>query len=523
MVLQNDSLIGPYRIVAPLGKGGMATVYKAYHERLDRHVAIKVLHAAFLQDETFLARFQREARIVAKLEHPNIVPIYDFSEHEGNPYLVMKFIDGPTLKQRAVKVGYTAQEIYTTLLPIAEALDYAHKQGILHRDLKPSNIMLDQQGQPYLTDFGLARIAQVGESTLSHDVMLGTPFYISPEQAQGFKDLSVATDIYSLGVVLYELLTGSVPFSGDTPYVIVHGHIYKRPTNPSQLNPDLPRAIDDVIERALAKDPANRHESAIELMRAYAAALGQPAPAPRSLPPQHADEPRPAPAPVISAPPQPPSPPAPPLPPSLADLPKLPKAKIKWGEREYDLQELGEKFKSGVYQLAEQIEEHIDIGISTRQGVANDPTEEARRKVRKQLKAREELVQHLFWFILVNGFLFVIWLMSGSGFPWFIFPFLGWGLGIAGHASDYYSKYGAGAQRREAEFERKVEEELLRSGVYASSGKAKNVAKAKNDEQAEGDWKRLADGARSDAPRVRLSADGELTDSFIDDAYKQLR
>jgi len=166
--------VGPYRIIEQLGQGGMATVYKAYHAALDRYVAIKALHPAFGEDQNFLARFQREARLIAKLEHPNIVPIYDYSEHESRPYLVMKFIEGDTLKARLIKGPLTSAEIDKIVGTVGSALAYAHKQGVLHRDIKPSNVLVGQDGQLYLADFGLARIAQSGESTLSSDMIMGT-------------------------------------------------------------------------------------------------------------------------------------------------------------------------------------------------------------------------------------------------------------------------------------------------------------------------------------------------------------
>jgi tRNA A-37 threonylcarbamoyl transferase component Bud32/tetratricopeptide (TPR) repeat protein len=274
MTFANGENVGAYRIVEKLGQGGMATVYKAYHAALDRYVAIKVMHPAFMEDPNFLARFQREARIVAKLDHPNIIPIYDFAEHNGHPYLVMRFVEGETLKARIDDGPLEKDEILRITQAVGEALTYAHKQGILHRDIKPSNVLLTPDGGVYLTDFGLARMAEAGESTLSRDMMVGTPQYISPEQAKGIRELDARTDVYSLGVVLYELLVGRAPFTADTPYAIIHDHIFTPLPLPRQLNPDLPEPIERVLLKALAKEPADRFQSVEELIAALESAIG---------------------------------------------------------------------------------------------------------------------------------------------------------------------------------------------------------------------------------------------------------
>jgi serine/threonine protein kinase len=305
--------VGPYRITDRLGQGGMATVYRAYHANLDRYVAIKVLHASFKEDPTFLARFRREAQIVAKLEHPSIIPIYDYNEHSGEPYLVMKFIEGETLKARLAREPLTLDETLRMMTAVSQALTYAHEQGILHRDIKPSNILLENAVQPYLADFGLARMASAGESTMSQDMMLGTPQYMSPEQAQGIKELDSGTDIYSLGVVLYELVVGRVPFNADTPYAIVHDHIYSPLPLPSRVNPQVPRAVEQVLLKTLAKERGDRYSSAVAMVEAFREAVRESdlkelsahsyrVPMPSAATPQLTSTPPPAPPPGVPAP-----------------------------------------------------------------------------------------------------------------------------------------------------------------------------------------------------------------------------
>jgi Flp pilus assembly protein TadD len=230
------------------------------------------------QDPQFFERFKREARIVANLEHPSIIPVYDFSDHHGEPYLVMRFIEGDTLKGKMDASPMPAADILKIMRPICQALDYAHKQGVLHRDIKPSNIMVSTDGTVLLTDFGLARMVQAGESTLSQDMMVGTPQYISPEQAQGESQLDGRTDIYSLGVVLYEMLTGRVPFNADTPFATVHDHIYTPLPLPSDINPKISPDVERLLLKALAKDPSDRYTTADDLLRALETTLYPTAP-----------------------------------------------------------------------------------------------------------------------------------------------------------------------------------------------------------------------------------------------------
>jgi serine/threonine-protein kinase len=273
-MMQPGQFIGQYQIVEPLGQGGMATVYKAFHARLNRHIAIKMIHKAHLEDSGFVARFEREAQIVAALEHPNIVPVYDFAEHEGQPYIIMKLIEGCTLKESLNDGPLQLKEILTIIPPLAAALDYAHAQGILHRDIKPSNIILDRKGMPYLTDFGLARLAQAGESTYSQDMLLGTPYYISPEQAMGDRELDKRTDLYSFGVVIYELLVGQVPYSSGTPLSIIHDHIYRPLPLPSAANPEIPTQVEKVLLKAIAKEADDRYQSGVEMVAALRETIG---------------------------------------------------------------------------------------------------------------------------------------------------------------------------------------------------------------------------------------------------------
>lgn len=273
MALETGTRVGLYEIQEQLGRGGMATVFKARHTVLERDAALKFLDLAFLDDPEFVKRFRHEARVIAALDHPNIVPVFDFSEHEGLPYLVMKFVEGETLKARLGRGRLSLTECAEIIEAIGRGLAYAHAHGVLHRDVKPSNVLLGQDGSIYLADFGLARIAASAQSTLSREFMIGTPQYISPEQARSEPNLDARTDIYSFGILVYELLVGQVPFDADTPISIIHDHLHSPPPRPSAKAPGISEQLDSAILRALAKDKQDRFGSVDEMVQALAAGM----------------------------------------------------------------------------------------------------------------------------------------------------------------------------------------------------------------------------------------------------------
>jgi serine/threonine protein kinase len=258
------SKIARYEILRELGRGGMAVVYLAHDPNFQREVAIKVLPREAMHDSTLYQRFQREARTIASLDHPAIVPVYDFGEEDGQPFLVMRYLSGGSLAARIKQGPLPVSEAAKVLLRIGGALDAAHAKGIVHRDLKPANILFDQHGDAYLSDFGIAQLSEA-TSPLTGSAILGTPAYMSPEQIRGEGKVDGRADIYALGIVLFEMLTGKTPFTAATPAQVMMMHL----ANPTPRLPEgrtgLPKEINSVLVRALAKDPELRIPKASEL------------------------------------------------------------------------------------------------------------------------------------------------------------------------------------------------------------------------------------------------------------------
>ena len=264
----NPEKIGRYQVMAELGRGGMATVYRANDPRSEREVAIKVLPREMLHDPQFRTRFEREAKTIAMLEHPAIVPVYDFGEEDGQPYFVMRYMTGGSLSDRLKNGPLTVPEVTRLMARLAPALDSAHSKGIIHRDLKPANILFDQYGEPYISDFGIAKLTEA-QGSMTGSAIVGTPAYMSPEQAQG-EGVDRRSDIYGLGVIIFEALTGQQPYSGDTPMSVVVKHITDPVPHILDLKPDLPTGIEKIVEKALAKDKNERFATC----QALADALG---------------------------------------------------------------------------------------------------------------------------------------------------------------------------------------------------------------------------------------------------------
>ncbi|HLF28522.1 MAG TPA: protein kinase [Anaerolineae bacterium] len=269
--------IGRYRVTEHLGRGGMAEVYKAYQPSLDRYVAIKLMHAFLADDKDFLTRFEREAKVVATLRHPNIVQVHDFDVDNGQYYMVMEYIDGVTLKTMLEQLHargewLTLSDATNIILSVGSALRYAHERNMVHRDVKPANVMITRDGHVILTDFGIAKIMSATNLTVS-GAMVGTPSYMSPEQGMG-EPGDERSDIYSIGVMLYQLAVGRLPYDADTPLAVVLKHINEPLPIPRALKPDLPEEVERIILKALAKNPDDRYPTVGEMTAELKHAMG---------------------------------------------------------------------------------------------------------------------------------------------------------------------------------------------------------------------------------------------------------
>jgi serine/threonine protein kinase len=258
--------IGRYEIKAELGRGGMATVYRAFDPSFDREVAIKVLPREFLHDPQFHDRFKREIKTIAALEHPAIVPVYDVGEDDGIPFFVMRYMTGGSLSSQIEKGKFSIQDAARIIERLSSALAYAHKKGIVHRDLKPDNILFDNSGEPFISDFGIAKFGSAS-TNLTGSGIIGTPAYMSPEQAQG-DAVDNRSDIYGLGVIIFHMLSGKQPYNADTPMGVVLKHVTAPVPEILNDNPTLPPATDAVIKTAMAKNRDERYPTATDLSRA---------------------------------------------------------------------------------------------------------------------------------------------------------------------------------------------------------------------------------------------------------------
>jgi serine/threonine-protein kinase len=296
-----DLIADRYELEELVGTGGMSSVFRARDRQLERRVAIKILHQHYAEDPEYLERFRREARAVAKLSHPNIVTVIDRGDDDGRQYIVFEHVEGENLKELVIRSGrLPVRRALELALAVADGLAFAHNHGLVHRDVKPQNVLLNRDGEVKVTDFGIARSLHVEQGVTQTGTVLGTGEYLAPEQASG-KPVSPATDVYSLGVVLWELLAGDVPFVGENFVAIALRHVNEPPPSLRERRPDVSPRLEAAVNRALAKDPAQRFPSmsafAKELRACLAEAEGAPVPVEEDLamtlvtPPQHAPPP----------------------------------------------------------------------------------------------------------------------------------------------------------------------------------------------------------------------------------------
>jgi len=260
--------IGRYLIKSELGRGGMATVYRAYDPSFEREVALKVLPLEMMHDLQFRGRFEREIKMVAALEHPSIVPVYDVGDEDEQPYFVMRYMTGGSLSDRIAQGKMSLEETARIVEKIAQGLTYAHKKGVIHRDLKPDNILFDDNDVPFISDFGIAKLTESTSGSLTGSgMMIGTPAYMSPEQAKGEK-IDGRSDIYGLGVIVYQMLSGQQPYNADTPVGVAIKHVNEPVPEILNANPHLPPEVDEVIRLSMAKDKTKRYATAVDMAKA---------------------------------------------------------------------------------------------------------------------------------------------------------------------------------------------------------------------------------------------------------------
>ena len=313
--------LGQYEIGQQLGQGGMATVYLAKQTSIGRTVAIKVMPAYFMGEHNFLQRFEREVKVIAELQHPRVLPVYDYGQLEGRPYIVMAYMPGGTVADRIRKGPMPVSDVSRIVSQIAEGLDHAHNKGVIHRDFKPSNVLLDNQGNAYLADFGIAKIAETNVQ-LTGSGIVGTPAFMAPEMAES-GNVTPAVDIYALGITLYQMLSGKYPYQGETPIRVMMAHAQDPVPDVREARPELSEAVSDVVMKAMAKNPRDRYATAGALAEDLRSAISRPPadeldefratekvsyPLPVAAPPPAASVP---PAPSVPVPPPPPATPTP--------------------------------------------------------------------------------------------------------------------------------------------------------------------------------------------------------------------
>lgn len=267
--------LGSYEIIEEIGKGGMATVYRAFQPSIGRYVAIKIIHRAIAADSTALERFQREARLIARLEHPHLLPVYDYDGAHDPPYIVMRYLEGGTLKEVLDYGKLPLGDVNHIMRQVSSALDYAHRQNVIHRDIKPSNIMIDPEGNAFLMDFGIARLAGGSEGLTQTGFAVGTPGYMAPEQGMGMDTIDHRADIYSLGVMVFQMVTGQMPYTAETPLAVVMKHINDPVPSVRHFDPTLPELLDTAIARAMAKKPEQRYNTATDFADDLTRAVGK--------------------------------------------------------------------------------------------------------------------------------------------------------------------------------------------------------------------------------------------------------